>query len=237
MMGNLAGFIFAACFLFSASNTRMGAQPSSNWFSVPHAKLCVTEGAIRQASGNRMSVNVPKMRAFLTIATTQDVEAHFTYRGKTAGEEPPGSGEMRRQFGLKLRAQDACNRVYAMWRIEPESKRVGSVKSNPGQHTSAECANRGYRNIKPVHSSPVPVLRPGVTLTLRAELNDAEMRVYADNHPVWEGNEGSLGGRPNGPVGIRSDNAKLEIELRAGQSSGPQPDCQLSYRPGSGEVE
>jgi hypothetical protein len=38
-------------------------------------------------------------------------------------------------------------------------------------------------------------------------------------------------------VGIRSDNAKLEIELRAGQSSGSHPDDELSCRPGSGEVE
>jgi hypothetical protein len=236
-MQTLASFILAASFVLLGFNTRMGAQRSSNWFSVPHAKLCVTEGAIEQASGNRMSVNVPKMRAFVTMATTQDVQAHFTYLGKTTGEKPLGSGEMRRQFGLKLRAQDACNLVYAMWRIEPESRLVVSVKSNPAQHTSAECANRGYRNIKPAHSSPVPVLRPGGTHTLRAELNEAEMRVYADNNLVWEGNVGSLGGHLNGPVGIRSDNAKLEIELRAGQSSGPHPDYQLSCRPGSGEVE
>jgi hypothetical protein len=236
-MNNLRSFILAAFFVLLGFNTRIGAQPSSHWFSVPRAKLCVTEGAIEQASGNRMSVSVPKMRAFVAMATTQDVEAHFTYLGKTAGEKALGSGEMRRQLGLKLRAQDACNLVYAMWRIEPESKLVVSVKSNPGQHTSAECANRGYRNIKPVRSSPVPVLRPGVTHTLRAELHDAEMRVYADNNLVWEGNVGSEGGRLNGPVGIRSDNAKLEIELRAGQSSGPHPDYQLSCRPGSGEVE
>jgi hypothetical protein len=236
-MKTLVSFILAACFLFFALNTGMRAQPSTNWLSVPQAKLCVTEGAIEQTAGNRMSVNVPKMRAFVTVPTTQDVEAHFIYLGKTAGEKPLGSGEMRRQFGLKLRAQDACNLVYAMWRIEPESKLVVSVKSNPGQHTSAECANRGYRNVKPVHSSPVPVLRPGVTHTLRAELNDAEMRVYADSRLVWEGNVGSPAARLNGPVGMRSDNAKLEIELRAGQSSGPHPDYQLSCRPGTGEVE
>ena len=83
----------------------------------------------------------------------------------------------------------------------------------------------------------MPVVRPGVTQTLRAELKEAEMRVYADNNLVWEGNVGSEGGRPNGPVGIRSDNAKLEIKLRVGQSSGPHPDHQLSCHPGSGEVE
>jgi hypothetical protein len=232
-----ANFILTAGFLLFASHTQIRALSSANWISVPHAKLCVTEGAVEPTSGNRLSVNVPKMRAFVTIPATQEVEADFTYLGKTQGEKPLGSGEMRRQFGLKLRAQDPCNLVYAMWRIEPESKLVVSVKSNPGQHTSAECGNRGYRNIKPVHSSPVPLLRPGVAHTLRAEMNGAEMRVYADNNLVWEGNVGPEGGHLNGPVGIRSDNARLEIELRAGQSSGLHPDYQLSCRPGAGEGE
>jgi hypothetical protein len=88
-----------------------------------------------------------------------------------------GSGELRRQFGLKLRAQDACNLVYAMWRIVPQSKLVVSVKSNPGQHSSAECGNRGYRNIKPRRSIPVPILRSGDAHDLRAEMNGEEMKV------------------------------------------------------------
>ena len=75
-MKKCAHFILAISFLLFGSNTRMEAVPSISWFSVPHAKLCVTEGAIEQSSGNRMSVNVPKMRAFVTVATTQDVEAH-----------------------------------------------------------------------------------------------------------------------------------------------------------------
>jgi hypothetical protein len=237
MVRTPASFILAAGFILLASNARTGDQPSANWLSVPHGKLCVTEGAIGQASGNRLAVNVSKMRAFVTVATTQDVEAHFTYLGETQDEKPLGSGEMRRQFGLKLRAQDPCNLVYAMWRIEPESKLVVSVKSNPGQHTSAECANRGYRNIKPIHSSPVPGLRPGVAHTLRAEMNGAQMRVYADNHIVWEGNVGPEGASLKGPVGMRSDNARLEIELRAGQSSGAHPDYQVACRSGAGEGE
>jgi len=119
--------------------------------------------------------------------TSQLVEAHFTFLGSTSSEARLGSGELRRQFGLKLRAQDACNLVYAMWRIEPESKLVVSVKSNPGQHTSAECPNRGYRNIKPRRSTPVPVLRSGDTHDLRAEINADEMKVFADSQIVWEG--------------------------------------------------
>jgi hypothetical protein len=185
--------------------------------SVTRVNLCVTEGTIEESPGDRLSVSVPKMRAYLNASTPQVVEVHFTYLGSTGKDARLGSGELRRQFGLKLRAQDACNLVYAMWRIEPESKLVVSVKSNPGQHSSSQCGNRGYRNIKPSRSKPVPALRPGVAHTLRAETNGAEMKVFADSALVWEGSVGSDALGFEGPVGIRSDNARLQIELRAGQ--------------------
>lgn len=229
--------IFAACLALLGFKSLFGARSVSHWLAVPQTKLCITEGTIERGSGNRMSVNVSKMRAFVTTATTQDVEAHFVYLGGTPGEKPLGSGEMRRQFGLKLRAQDACNLVYAMWRIEPESKLVVSVKSNPGEHSSAECGNRGYHNIKPHRSTSVPALRPGDPHSLRAEMNGDNLRVYADNNLVWEGSVGTEARNLNGPVGIRSDNARLEIELRVGQSSGAPPDYQLACRPGAGESE
>jgi hypothetical protein len=213
------------------------ARSATTWVSLSPAKLCVTEGSINPGSGDRFSVEVPKMRAFVTTYTTEDVEARFTYLGATKDGKPLASGEMRRQFGLKLHAQDACNLVYAMWRIEPEPMLVVSVKSNPGQHTSAECGNRGYQNIKPGHSSPVPLLRPGAPHTLRAEMNGVGLRVFADNNLVWEGSVGSQAASLGGPVGIRSDNAKLEIELRAGQSNGAHPDFQLACRPSAEESE
>jgi len=180
---------------------------------VSRDKLCVTEGTIDASPGGGLSVTVPKMRAYVEASTPQVVEARFTYLGSTGNEARLGSGELRRQFGLKLRAQDPCNLVYAMWRIEPESKLVVSVKSNPGQNTSAECGNRGYRNIKPQRSKPVPMLRPGEAHTLRGELQGAEMRVYADNALVWEGSISSDALAFDGPVGIRSDNARLQIQL------------------------
>jgi hypothetical protein len=186
-----------------------------NLAAVSRANLCVTEGAIEELPGGRLSVSVPKMRAYVNAVTTQEVEAHFTYLGSTGNEARLGSGELRRQFGLKLRAQDACNLVYVMWRIEPEAKLVVSVKSNPGQSTSSQCANRGYRNIKPRQSRPVPVLQSGATHDLRAELKGGELKVFADNGLVWEGSVGTDTISLNGPVGIRSDNARLQLELRA----------------------
>ena len=64
-----------------------------------------------------MSVDSSKMRACVNSRTTDTIEAHFIYFGGTAQESGLGSGEVRRQFGLKLHAQNACNPVYAMWRI------------------------------------------------------------------------------------------------------------------------
>ncbi len=148
--------------------------PAPAWFSANRRSLCVTEGVINETAGNRLSVNVPKMRAYVNRWTAQAIEARFTYLGPTAGQVPLGSGEIRRQLGLKLHAQDGCNLVYAMWRFEPESKLVVSVKSNPGEHTSAECGNRGYRNLKAQKASPVPLLHPGERHTLRAEMSAAE---------------------------------------------------------------
>jgi hypothetical protein len=204
---------------------------------VSRANLCVTEGAIEELAGGQLGVGVPKMRAYLNALTPQSVEAEFTYLGSTGNEARLGSGELRRQFGLKLRAQDACNLVYAMWRIEPESKLVVSVKSNPGQHTSAECGNRGYRNIKPTHGKPVPSLHPGQAHALRAEMNGAEMKVFADNVLVWEGSVGPEAGNLEGPVGMRSDNARLEVEFRAAQPLRTQPTNAQGCRSGPGESE
>ncbi|MGB8889902.1 MAG: hypothetical protein WCC87_24475 [Candidatus Korobacteraceae bacterium] len=185
--------------------------------SVARANLCVTEGAIEELPGEQLSVSVSKMRAYVNAFTPQLIEARFTYLGPTGNEARLGSGELRRQFGLKLRAQNACNLVYAMWRIEPESELVVSVKSNPGQQTSAQCGNRGYRNVKPRRSAPVPALRTGDEHLLRAEMNGAEMKVFADNSLVWEGSVGPEVLDFDGPVGIRSDNARLKIELQTGQ--------------------
>jgi hypothetical protein len=125
------------------------------------------------------------MRAFVNKWTLQTVAAHFTYLGPTDKEAKLASGEERRQFGFKLHAQDACTVVYAMCRIEPEPKLVVSVKSNPGQHTSAECGNRGYRDIKPFRDYPVPLLRSGDSHWFRAEMHGARLRVSVDDALVW----------------------------------------------------
>jgi hypothetical protein len=210
--------------LLSESTLGAGPQsPRTRLTPVSKANLCVTEGSIEETPDHHLSVNVAKMRAYVNAYTQPVAQMRFTYLGSTPNEAPLASGEMRRQFGLKLRAQDACNLVYTMWRIEPESKLVVSVKNNPGEHTSAQCGNRGYQNIKPLHSSSLPSLHSGDTHTLRAEMNGAELRVFADDSPVWEGFVGADALGFEGPVGMRSDNARLEIKLEAGQPAQQSP--------------
>jgi hypothetical protein len=208
------------------------AQTAPRTFPISHGSLCVTEGEIGSGPNESLTVDAQKMRAYVNTWTSQAIEAEFTYVGPTAKESALGSGEIRRQFGLKLRAQDACNLVYAMWRIEPESKVVVSIKRNPGQTKSSECGNRGYQNIKPRRSSPVPALSPGEKRTLRAQMDGDNLSVFVDNRQVWEGSLGPDAAALTGPVGIRSDNARLQLDLRAGVLSGAHPNYALACKSG-----
>jgi len=165
------------------------------------------------------------------------VEPRFTYLGVTLNDVRLGSGELRRQFGLKLRGQDACNLIYAMWRIEPESKLVVSVRSNPGEHASSQCGNHGYHNIKPRSSGPVPPLRLGDTHSLYAKMNGTELKVFIDHAMVREGAVGSDALVFDGPIGIRSDNSRLQIELLAGQPLEAQTGHMPCCRTGPEEAE
>jgi hypothetical protein len=207
------------------------AQMTPGELPVNRADLCVTEGEIADGPNNRLTVDAEKMRAYVNAPTSQSEEARFTYVGPTAKESALGSGEIRRQFGLKLRAQNACNLVYAMWRFEPESKIVVSIKSNPGQRRSSECGNRGYQNVKPRRSVPIPALRPGDSHRLRAMIEGEELRVLVDNRVVWEGSLGPDAESLAGPVGIRSDNVRLALDLSAGAVA-IRPDFRFTCKTG-----
>ena len=178
--------------------------------------LCVTEGGIAAGPGGRLTIDAPKVRAVCRSRTAQDAELRFTYVGPTTVMSRLGSGEARRQIGIKLRAGDACNLVYAMWRIEPESKLVVSVKRNAGQHASAECGNRGYTNIKPRRHAPVPHVTPGSSHVLHARLDGDTLRVSVDGEVVWEGTLGADAPTVDGPVGMRSDNGRFALEFLVG---------------------
>ena len=195
---------------------------------VARKDLCVTEGSIGAAGDRKLSVSVPKLRAYVNQPSAEAAEIRFTYLGGTSSEARLASGEARRQFGLKLRAADACNLVYVLWRIDPKSALVVSVKRNPGQHASAECGNRGYQNVKPRYSAPVPALASGQSHRLRASMQGDELTAAIDDTVVWQGTLGATASGLQGPPGVRTDNARLLFELAvdaAAASSGAAPVC------------
>lgn len=230
----LGSFDTVAALLMLTSLIPSRAQDRDRRIAIDGGSLCVTEGEIKTDPGNTFSVDSSKMRAYVNRWTADTIEAHFIYLGGTAQKSSLGSGEVRRQFGLKLRAQNACNLVYAMWRIDPESRLVVSVKKNPDQTTSSECKNRGYQNIKPRHFAPVPALRSGDSHTLSAELHGKVLRVLVDSAPVWEGDLGPQVADLAGPVGIRSDNVRLSFDLKTVASGAMHPDYLLACKSGPG---
>jgi hypothetical protein len=99
-----------------------------------------------------------------------------------------------------------------MWRIEPKAELVVSIKRNPGQNTHEECGARGYTNVKPQRIVKLAPMMPGESHTLRAELSGNDLSVYTDNNLAWQGSLGSALDGVDGPLGLRTDNARFELE-------------------------
>lgn len=217
----VAGFVAAAALASHSGDRETQLVP------VSRSQLCVTKGAIEEksmgsrglrvfppaAASSQLEVTVPEMRAVVAYATEPVAEAKFTYLGPTSKDKPLRSGEIRRQFGLKLRAENGCNLVYAMWRIEPKQELVISVKLNPGQNTNAECGTNGYHTLKPTRNPNAPRLVAGETHTLRAEIEGHTLQVHIDGKLTWEGLLDRDALALNGPSGVRTDNGRFKFEF------------------------
>ena len=198
---------FALC-LVALVGTVAQAQLQVSDFDVPN-------GRIEKAAGNRLMVSTKEMRATLKYRTQQDVTVQFTYLGPTQEVSRLGSGEIRSQFGIKLRAQDTCNIVYVMWHFAPDQRVAVSVKRNPGQRTHEECLDHGYiNNIKPRVAAQPPAVHPDQPHVLRASMKGSNLSVTADNRVVWQGDLGPVALEFDGPVGVRSDNAHVVFDFQ-----------------------
>jgi hypothetical protein len=199
-------------------------------------RLCVTNGAVSPLPGGRLAIETPSSRAVVQVGAEntadQAAEIHFQYLGPSQDSKPLASGELRRQIGLKLRAQDTCNLVYAMWHIEPDARVAVSVKQNPGLHTHQQCGAHGYINSKPQDAGGLPPIRPGEAHTLRAELRGKDLTVTADGRVAWQGSLGGDTALPVGPPGFRTDNARFAFEYFASALKGSRPAAQHATPPG-----
>jgi hypothetical protein len=176
------------------------------------ADLDVTDGSVATSNGH-LSVDAPEMRAILRVPGTRVIEVPFTYVGPTEATSKLADGNVRRQFGLKLNAQDDCNVLYVMWRISPKPDLVVSMKHNPGMHSSSQCRDGGYRNLKPAKWAPVPELQAGSSHTLRTAIHERDLQVRVDGQLMWEGSIPSEAMALDGPSGLRSDNVHVQFEM------------------------
>jgi hypothetical protein len=68
------------------------------------------------------------------------------------------------------------------------------------------------------------MLRPGEWHRFRARLAGEELSVSVDGQAVWRGSIGAEGMAFDGPVGLRSDNGRFELELfQSAPESGASP--------------
>ena len=192
----------------------LAADGSVRLRPVPARELRVTQGELRW-EGGAARIDGPRLRAVAPGRDGERAELRFTYLGPSRDEVPLGSGERRAQLGLKLRAADACNVIYAMWRLAPDPALAVQVKRNPGATTSADCANRGYTTVRPRAALPLGPLAPGATHTLGAEIQGGRLEVRVDGRTVWEGELPPESAALRGPPGVRTDNVRAVLELRA----------------------
>lgn len=189
-------------------------------------QLCVTEGQIQALPSGTLRIELPKVRAVLRHLTQQQVSLRFSFGGPTSQLAPLRSGAVRQQFGLKLQAANGCNVLYAIWRVSPESRMVVQLKRNPSRTKSSDCGNEGYQTIRPSSLAPVPVLTIGAQHLMAASLSNGTLVVTVDRTPVWQGEVDSDLLDFSGPVGIRTDNVKLDFNLFTAS-----PGAEFSCRP------
>ncbi|MEO8699123.1 MAG: hypothetical protein ABI867_03735 [Kofleriaceae bacterium] len=169
--------------------------------------LCITKGTV--AIGAR--VTDPTMRAVKLGSSGDAATLSFVYRGDSETTRALASGKERRQLGIKLRAQNGCNVVYVMWRLDPKPMLDVSVKYNPGAVSHNDCGAGGYTKVKPDEETRVPVLAIGDKHVLRAAIEKGELRAYIDDKLAWRGVLPATASAMTGPAGMRSDNVTFDV--------------------------
>ncbi len=212
-----------------SASPAMAQKSPSTLQQIDRDRLCVTNGAVSALGGGRLAIATPSSRAFVQAGSEdsgdQVAELRFQYLGPSQDSKPLASGELRRQIGLKLHAEDTCNLIYAMWHIEPDSRVAISVKRNLGMHTHEQCGAHGYINFSAQDRGPPP-MRAGEAHALRAELHGRDLTVTADGKIAWQGTLGTEAALPVGPPGFRTDNAAFAFEYFVDAASGARPTAQ-----------
>jgi len=209
--------------LIAACGGKLEAAPERTVKLVPITDtLCVTKGSAKVGA----AVTEPTMRAVALGTRGDGASLELVYRGETESTRALASGAARRQVGLKLRAQNSCNVVYVMWRLDPKPMLEVSIKVNPGKVTHAECGAEGYTKVHPTKTWPVPVLATGDRHVLRAAINGDDLTAWIDEKVAWRGTLPASARALIGPAGIRSDNLAFDlVAFAAPEAKDPPAEC------------
>lgn len=188
------------------------------------------EPGVASVSAAAMRIEVPTFRAVARGRNGDAAAIKLTVLGDTAKTRALASGQQRRQVGLKLRAENGCNLVYVMWRLDPKPKLDVSVKRNPGERTAKECGADGYQKVKPTFKRLDTKLDDGTPHELRAEIVDDTLTAWIDGRVAWRGTLPATARDLVGPTGIRSDNlvfelASLEVDAQSTIAADKAPKC------------
>jgi hypothetical protein len=206
--------VVVAAFLGAASAL---ASPSQLWRPIHASSLDVTSGHLFATGPTGLATTDDELRAVVEDNGVHAADARLGFRflGPSAETKPLGSGLVRRQIGLKLRAADPCNLVYVMWRTFPDRVIEISVKRNPGETTSAECGDGGYTDVALIPEAS-GIHERHVLEADTQPLPDGSMAltVYADGAVADTLTlPATLVSGLDGPVGVRSDNGHYRFTL------------------------
>ncbi len=181
-------------------------KPEVAVHEIANTSLCVTKGKLQKSQ-----ITAPTFRAVAPGEGGDAAQLQLIARDSKE-RRALASGEMRRQVGLKLRAVDACNLVYVMWRLDPKPMLEVSTKINPGLRNTSECGTSGYTKVKPRYHLPaLPDLLDGTKHVLRAEIAGDSLIAWVDDRVAWEGPLPADATTLAGPAGVRSDNLEVEV--------------------------
>lgn len=154
------------------------------------------------------------LRADFGEALHRYVDLAFVYLGPSTQDVALASGEMRRQIGIKMRAQNICNLVYVMWHLEPKPVIEVLTKRNPGLRTHDECGDRGYTLIASTSAPARLAFRVGERRRIAARLDGLNLTVSVDENVAWQGTLPADVLSFDGPIGLRTDNGRFVVEPR-----------------------
>lgn len=204
--------------------------------SVNPSNVCVTNGIVLEDPSGKLVINSASSRAVARGYNDSSGALRFEYLGPTQDETRLASGVMRRQLGIKLRAEDSCNVIYVMWGIEPETGLVVSMKVNEGKSTHAQCGVKGYKLIPATYQSVIAPIKVGEPRLLAATLDEkGKLTVRVDGKVAWEGIALAPASKMFGYTGIRTDNVRMRFEwladdddvatARKGARASPKVEC------------